>query len=167
MPHNATLFGCLNIFSYLSPAALKELMTNVTISILNDATNMTWTVVTQIECKPAYVFKDQAHLTGAYAGILAVCLVFVLLEFSTLCQNGTPALAGDFLQIMCATSYGDGTMIQMAREVDLDESGSLPKDFFKLRVRYGLVQASVFERKYAAFSTVKETEVLISDEGMM
>ncbi|KAF9694807.1 hypothetical protein EKO04_006817 [Ascochyta lentis] len=161
MAYNETLFNYPKIYFDLSPSALQDLMTNVTISILNDATNMTSTLVTKTVYKSGYVFKDEARLIGAYAGTLGACLIFVLLGFGALWQNGTPAFSGGFLQIMCTTTYGDSVMNRVAQGFSQRGIENLPKDLSKLKVRYGLVTDGAGEKKYAAFGTVAETEVLL------
>lgn len=136
-------------------------MTNVTISILNDASNLTSTTITRTVYKSAYVFVDQARLIGAYAGTLAACLVFVLLGFGALWQNGTPAFSGGFMQIMCATTYGDSVMNRMAQEASVRGVESLPHELSGLKVRFGMVTDSANAKQYAAFGTVDETETLL------
>jgi hypothetical protein len=136
-------------------------MRNVTISMLNDATTNTTTQVTTIEFKPAYVFKDPLRLVVAYASTLGICFLFVLLGLFALFQNGTPASSVGFLQILCTTTYSESLMNHVAKDASLRGTQNLSKDLTDLEVRYGLVADSGSEKKYAAFGTVAETEVLL------
>jgi hypothetical protein len=149
------------LYFRLSASLVEHLMQNVTISLLNTAMSNTSTQVTTTLWKPAYVFKNPVRLVAAYAGILSVCLAFVLLGLRALWQNGTPAFTGGFLQIMCTTTHSESIMNEIAREAGISGTIGLPKDLLDLRVRYGSVPRSGNAQRYTAFGTVEETEELL------
>ncbi|KAJ4331259.1 hypothetical protein N0V95_009914 [Ascochyta clinopodiicola] len=150
-----------DIYFDLSPRTVERLMHNVTISLLNDASTTTLAEVTSTEYKAAYVFKDQPRLLAAYACTLVVCLVFVLLGLFALLQNGTPAFSGGFIQTLYATTHAASISNQMAKDASLRGTQHVPENVARLQLRYGLVSDEGSERKYAAFGTVEETEVLL------
>jgi hypothetical protein len=156
-----TSYQYYDIYFNLAPDIVERLMQNVTISMLNDAATATTAEVTTTVYKAAYVFKDKPRLIVAYAATLGVCLVFVLLGVFALCQNGTPAFSGGFLQILCTTTYSESIMNHLAKDASLQGTQNLPKGLADLKVRYGLVTDSGSAKKYAAFGTVEETEVLL------
>lgn len=159
--YNASQYTYSDIFFKLSPSIVEQLMRNVTISMLNDATTNTTTEVTTTVYKAAYDFQDKPRLIVVYAVTLGVCLVFILLGLFALYQNGTPAHSGGFLQILSTTTYGESLMNHLAKEASLYGTEKIPRDLAQLQVRYGLVSDGGSEKKYAAFGTVEETEVLL------
>jgi len=159
--YDARAFSNKDIYFKLSPAIVEQLMRNVTISILNDATTNTTTKATTTVYKAAYEFQDKPRLIVVYAVTLGVCLVFVLLGLFALYENDTPAFSGGFLQILCTTTYGESLMNHLAKEASLQGTESLLKNLAGLRVRYGLVTDKGSKKKYAAFGTLEETEVLL------
>ncbi|KAF3034870.1 hypothetical protein E8E12_002286 [Didymella heteroderae] len=159
--YDAASYSYKDIYFKLSPSIVEQLMRNVTISMLNDATTNTTAEVTTTEYKAAYDFQDKPRLIVVYAATLGVSLVFVLLGLFALFQNGTPAFSGGFLQILCTTTYGESLVNQVAKDASHRGTENLPKDLAGLKVRYGLVTDNGSEKKYAAFGTVEETEVLL------
>jgi hypothetical protein len=149
------------IYFRLSPSIVDRLMQNVTISLLNTASSNTSTMVTTTVYRSAYVFKEPARLIVAYFGILGICLAFVVLGLKALMQNGTPALTGGFLQILCTTTYSESLMNQIAQEASTRGTTNLPKELLDLQVRFGLVNKSEGAQRFAAFGTVEETEELL------
>jgi len=136
-------------------------MKNVTISMLNDSEDKISTVITASNYRSAYVFKDRIRLVGAYGGALIACLAFLLLGFGALLQNGTSASSGGFLQIMCTTTHGDGTMNKLAKGASLGGDVGVPMDLKNLNVRFGVVTGRAGETRHAAFGTVEDTEPLV------
>lgn len=159
--YDARSFSNKDIYFKLSPSIVEQLMRNVTISMLNDATTNTTAEVTTRVYKAAYEFHDKPRLVVVYAVTLGLCLVFVLLGLFALFQNGTPASSGGFLQILCTTTYGESLMNHVAKEASLQGTENVTKDLAALKVRYVLVTDSGSEKQYAAFGTVEETEVLL------
>lgn len=159
--YDALTFSNKDIYFKLSPSIVEQLMRNVTISMLNDAKTNTTTEVTTTVYKAAYEFQDKPRLIVVYAVTLGVCLIFVLFGLFALFQNGTPAYSGGFLQILCTTTYGESLMNHLAKEASLQGTENIPEDLAHLKVRYGLVTDSGSEKKYAAFGTVEETEILL------
>ena len=143
----------------LTPAVVEGLMKNVTISIFNNAQHSTITGVEVTTYKSAYVFKDQFRLIVSYASALIVCLVFVLLGFMALVQNGTAASSGGFYQFLCTTTHSSGAMNQLARETSLRNTEHVPKELANLKVRFGMVGDG--GRRHAAFGTAEEIRTLV------
>lgn len=135
-------------------------MKNISISIFNDAQDEFSTMVNYIEYEPGYIFVNRPRLIAAYGGALLVCLVFILLGFGALIQNGVSASSGSFMQILCTTTHTDSAITQIARKACHGGAEGIPEDLSKLEVRFGEVTNEVDGRKYAAFGTVEETEVL-------
>lgn len=150
----------------LSPSVVEDLMKNVTISMLNDAEKYVSTTATTTVYKSAYVFKDKIKLIGAYASALVACLVFLLLSFGALLQNGTPASSSGFLQIMCTTAHSNGAMNELAKGTSLGGAIGVPKDLLDLNVRFGVVTDANGEWRHAAFGTVEDTEPLVKRGGV-
>ncbi|KAF2642206.1 hypothetical protein P280DRAFT_296628 [Massarina eburnea CBS 473.64] len=102
--YNTTAMDYTHIYFTLSPSILEDLMKNVTISTLNDATSSTTTSVTSTIYLTAYVFKNPYRLIAAYAAALAVCLPFIAFGFAAMLHNGVAASSGGFFQILCTTT---------------------------------------------------------------
>ncbi|KAI0604355.1 hypothetical protein TUN205_11399 [Pyrenophora tritici-repentis] len=159
--YNMSMFTFSSIFFDLSTSVVEDYMKNVTIAMLNDSGKNYSTLVETTIYKSAYVFKNELRLIGAYGGALFLCLAFLLLGFGALHQNGTSASTGGFLQIMCTTTHGDGTMNQLAKGASLGGEIGVPKDLLDLKVRFGVVANSTGQTKHAAFGTVEDTEPLV------
>ncbi|KAI8932386.1 hypothetical protein NX059_010573 [Plenodomus lindquistii] len=158
--YSKTAFTDTGIYFNLNPYIVEDLMRNVSISIFNDATNLTETMVTVTIYQDGYVFRNKARLIAAYAGSLVVCLIFIALGFGALLQNGVAATSGGFMQILCTTTHLDGKLNQHARKACLGGAIGHPEDLSNLEVRFGVVTDNATDKKYAAFGTVEETEVL-------
>ncbi|KAI1669944.1 hypothetical protein L13192_05460 [Pyrenophora tritici-repentis] len=159
--YNMSMFTFSRIFFDLSTSVVEDYMKNVTIAMLNDSGKNYSTLVETVIYKSAYVFKNELRLIGAYGGALFLCLAFLLLGFGALHQNGTSASTGGFLQIMCTTTHGDGTMNQLAKGASLGGEIGVPKDLLDLKVRFGVVANGTGQTKHAAFGTVEDTEPLV------
>lgn len=141
----------------LSPSVIEDLMKNTTISILNDATNITNTMVETISYENAYVFEDPRRLILSYSVALATCLIFNLFGLIALQQNGVAADSGIFLQVLCATTNGTSVLNGLAKKACLGGSNNHSPELLNLKVRFGEVKD---DPSLAAFGTVAETTQL-------
>ncbi|PSN59075.1 hypothetical protein BS50DRAFT_444163, partial [Corynespora cassiicola Philippines] len=130
--------GYDNLTGYhLTPEIVEELMKNVSISIFNAGRASTPTFVKKTPWEPCYVFDDRKRLLIAYAGALGVCFVFLLFGFGAMFQNGVSAVPGGFLQILCTTTDGDGTLNQISKKAYLGGYEAVPRELKELKIRFG------------------------------
>ena len=119
----------------VTEAALNELLTNITISLMTldlwtDNINVTTTVY-----RNTYDFSRKINLVLPYTLCLAFGLLIVGLGLGSLWHNGVPASDG-FMQIMMATR-GRTDMERLVLEQGLVDSNEASKELKDLKVRYG------------------------------
>lgn len=154
---NDTHYLFIDVRLKLSPAVIEELMQNTTLSIFNDATNMTQTMVNTTSYENAYVFKEPERLIASYAALLATYLVFATLGLVALVQNGVAADSGVFLQVLCATANGNSILNKLAKQACLGGSANHPQELLDLEVQFGQVKE---DKDLAAFGTAAEVTEL-------
>ena len=154
---NDTHYRFIDVRLELSPAVIEELMQNTTLSIFNDATNMTQTMVNTTSYENSYVFKEPERLIASYAALLATYLVFATLGLVALVQNGVAADSGVFLQVLCATANGNSILNKLAKQACLGGSVNHPRELLDLEVQFGQVKE---DKDLAAFGTAAEVTEL-------
>ncbi|KAJ8113850.1 hypothetical protein OPT61_g4117 [Boeremia exigua] len=159
--YNETAGIYTDIYFDLSASRIEDLMRNITISVLNnnDYQDTIDTKTAFVTYEAAYVLKSPIRLIAAYAAALVVSLAFIVASLVALVQNGTSAVSGGFLQIMCTTTHGDGVMNQLAKDASFAGAYGATKDLSDLKVRFGVVSNG--QHRHAAFGTVDETETLL------
>ena len=154
---NDTHYLFIDVRLKLSPAVIEELMQNTTLSIFNDATNMTQTMVNTTSYENAYVFKEPERLIASYAALLATYLVFATLGLVAFVQNGVAADSGVFLQVLCATTNGNSILNKLAKQACLGGSVNHPQELLDIEVQFGQVKE---DKELAAFGTAAEVTEL-------
>jgi hypothetical protein len=141
----------------LTEAALNELLTNVTISLMTldiwtDNVDVNWTVYYN-----TYDFSQPANLIVPYALCLAFGLLIVALGLRSLWLNGVPATDG-FMQVMIATR-GRTEMETMVLQEELVDPSKASKELKNLKVRYGelVVEDAMDGKRVWGFGTAEET----------
>ncbi|OWY53094.1 hypothetical protein AALT_g3459 [Alternaria alternata] len=152
-----TNYRFIDVRFKLSPAVIEELMQNTTLSVFNDATNMTQTMVNTISYENRYIFKQPGRLIVSYAALLTTYLVFATLGLVALVQNGVAADSGVFLQVLCATTNGNSILNKLAKQACLGGSVNHPQELLDLEVQFGQVKE---DKELAAFGTAAEVTEL-------
>ncbi|KAF5516063.1 hypothetical protein CGCS363_v001357 [Colletotrichum siamense] len=154
---DASLYG-----RNLSPEILRDLMTNVSLSIFNDGQHLTSTSVTTETYRLSYVFKSPWKLIAVYAADLIVTAIFLLLGLIAMFQNGVAATPGGFLQILCTTTHEHGTLNRLARQACSGGKEGMSEHLKKLKVRFGEIVDMNEDLRFAAFGTEEETSLLVN-----
>jgi hypothetical protein len=141
----------------VTEAALNELLTNITMSLMTldvwtDNINVTATVY-----RNTYDFSRKINLILPYTLSIAFGLLIVGLGLGSLFYNGVPANDG-FMQVMMATR-GRTEMERLVLQQSLVGSKEVSKELKDLMVRYGeLVMEDAMEGdKIWGFGTAEET----------
>ncbi|KAB2109089.1 hypothetical protein AG0111_0g2558 [Alternaria gaisen] len=150
---NDTHYRFIDVRLQLSPAVIEELIQNTILSIFDDATHKTETMVNTISYENAYMFKEPGRLIASYTALLATYLVFATLGLVALVQNGVAADSGIFLQVLCATTNGNFVLENLANQACLDGSVNYPRELLDLEVQFGQVKE---DKELAAFGTAAE-----------
>ncbi|KAL3301466.1 Purine catabolism protein PucG [Colletotrichum asianum] len=146
----------------LSPEILRDLMTNVFLSIFNDGQHLTSTSVTTETYRLSYVFKSPWRLIAVYAADLIVTAIFLLLGLIAMFQDGVAATPGGFLQILCTTTHEHGTLNRLARQACSGGKEGMSDHLKKLKVRFGEIVDMNEGLRFAAFGTEEETSLLVN-----
>ncbi|KAI8222320.1 hypothetical protein K4K54_006290 [Colletotrichum sp. SAR 10_86] len=146
----------------LSPDILRDLMTNISLSIFNDGQHLTSTSVTTETYRLSYVFKSPWRLIAVYAADLIVTAIFLLLGLIAMFQNGVAATPGGFLQILCTTTHEHGTLNRLARQACSGGKEGMSEHLKKLKVRFGEIVDVNEDLRFAAFGTEEETSLLVN-----
>ncbi|RII05591.1 hypothetical protein CUC08_Gglean010086 [Alternaria sp. MG1] len=154
---NDTNYRFIDVRLKLSPAVIEELMQNTTLSVFNDATRKTKTMVNITSYENAYIFKEPSRLIASYTALLATYLVFATLGLVALVQNGVAADSGIFLQVLCATTNGNSILNRLAKQTCLGGSVNHPQELMNLEVQFGQVKENT---GLAAFGTAAEVTEL-------
>ncbi|KAK2732113.1 hypothetical protein CKAH01_02059 [Colletotrichum kahawae] len=149
----------------LSPDILRDLMTNVSLSIFNDGQHLTSTSVTTTNYRLSYVFKSPWRLIAVYAADLIVTAIFLLLGLVAMFQNGVAATPGGFMQILCTTTHEHGTLNRLARQACDGGKEGMSEHLKKLKVRFGEVMDRNEDLRFAAFGTEEETSLLVNERA--
>ncbi|EAT79388.1 hypothetical protein HBH56_100850 [Parastagonospora nodorum] len=141
----------------VTEAALNELLTNITISLM---TLDLWTDninVTSTTYRNTYAFSRRINLVLPYALCLAFGLLIVGLGLVSLWQNGVPSSDG-FTQVMMATR-GRTEIDRLVLEQGLVDINAASKELKGLKVRYGelVMEDAVKGEKVWGFGTAEET----------
>ncbi|KAE9380973.1 hypothetical protein N431DRAFT_477780 [Stipitochalara longipes BDJ] len=135
------------------PQIVAAMLQNLTISVITLGQWNTSTAVSQLETKICYSFSKRWQLVAPYATCLALSLVFAMLGFRALGQNGVPARSGA-MQILAAFAGSDAV-----RSCTLGwDKVDVPTEMEGLEVRLGVLRGG----GRVGFGTEEE---LRNDEG--
>lgn len=141
----------------VTEAALNELLTNVTLSLMTfdiwtDKIDVNWTTFYN-----TYDFSKPVNLIVPYALCLAFGLIIVALGLQSLWLNGVPA-TDSFLQIMLATR-GRTEMEKLVLQQELVDASKASQELKDLKVRYGklVVEDAIEGKRVCGFGTTDET----------